>query len=162
MATDIGFRGRKMTQAEKDLRKLSIGRFKEMLGTYLNKPVTELQEIIKRKHTPAIDVAVISILLKAIREADPVRMNFFFDRLYGKPKANFEGLIGVGTIEEVTGGKGMPTVADIEASIAADPFVTKAIEIRKEDYKKGIEPEPEAVELKPKDLGITIESDPFA
>lgn len=153
----------KLTQSEKDLRRLSIGKFRELLAYYLNRSLEELQDIIKRPHTPAIDVLIISILIKAIKEADTNRANFFLDRLYGRPKASFEGMIGVGTPEEVgNASRGMPTVQEIETAIAADPFVKKAIEIRAEDYKNGVELPPEPKEPTPADMGLKIDNDPFA
>lgn len=142
------------------VQRLAIGEFRKKVAHLLDSTAKELQEKLVDPNTSSVDLALISILLKGIQEADVARLNFFFDRLYGKPKQVLEGLIKDETTEEAQSNPF--TITDLRDAVNVDPFIKKTVEVKIEEYKNGIPPEVEPKERNiAEEEGIIIEKDPL-
>jgi hypothetical protein len=67
----------------KEARLINAGVFESTIYKYMMMPVDQLQIIAKDPLTPAVDLVVIKILVKAIQEGDHARLEFLFKRTIG-------------------------------------------------------------------------------
>lgn len=68
----------------KRVKEIDAREFKRRASKYLRMTVSELNVIETDTNTEAIDLIIISIIQKAGRSGDWMRMNFLLDRLIGK------------------------------------------------------------------------------
>lgn len=68
----------------KKVTRINADEFKRRASKYLRMTVGQLDEIEADSNTEAIDLIIVSIIKKAGRSGDWMRMNFLLDRLIGK------------------------------------------------------------------------------
>jgi hypothetical protein len=73
---------------QKMAQKLTRTKFRAITMRYLGHTRGELESIARNPETPAIDMVVISILIKAIKGGDEKRLNWFLEQLFGKLTEN--------------------------------------------------------------------------
>jgi len=74
----------KLTDEEKMARILNRVAFERICNQYLHLSKDELEDIVRRKETPVIELMVASVVIKAIKSGDQHRLNFLLDRLIVK------------------------------------------------------------------------------
>lgn len=74
----------KLTDEERMARILNRIAFERICNQYLHLSKDELEDIVRRKETPVIELMVASVVIKAIKSGDQHRLNFLLDRLIGK------------------------------------------------------------------------------
>lgn len=65
-------------------RRLTRTKLEEVLHKHLHKSKEELMAVLKDPATIALELMVVSVLVKAINNGDQVRLQFLLDRLIGK------------------------------------------------------------------------------
>lgn len=73
-----------LTEEEQRIKKLSTVKLKLIIHKYLQKTVAQLKKISQNPKTPAIDMMVISVIIKAISTGDHMRIQWFLERIFGK------------------------------------------------------------------------------
>lgn len=69
-----------------EARKHNAFEFEQSLYKYMGCTLKQLQSAFEDSKTSARDLAVIAILMNAIRKGDNIRLNFLLDRTIGKVK----------------------------------------------------------------------------
>lgn len=87
----------------KEARLHNAVEFEGSLYKYMQMPLDGLKKAFKEPTTSARDLAVIQILMKAIKQGDYRCLDFLLDRTIGKVKQNLEvsGEVGVKTITQM-------------------------------------------------------------
>lgn len=104
--------GRPPISAEqRELRKLTIKSYGEVIETALNGTVADLKALIENPSTPAIQVGVATSIMRAIKDGDPSVLEMFAARIVGKipdtininsnNTTSVHGVIGVMTEDEL-------------------------------------------------------------
>lgn len=73
-----------LSPQQKALRLLTISSYKEVIETALNGTVDDLKALAINPATPAIQVAVATSILRAIKDGDPSVIELFASRIVGK------------------------------------------------------------------------------
>jgi hypothetical protein len=73
-----------ITKEQRELRNLTIERYREIINLALNGNIAQLKEFIEDPDTPAIQVGVATCLLKGIKNGDVSVVEHFAARLVGK------------------------------------------------------------------------------
>lgn len=76
----------KLTDEDKELRKLSREKFKTIVLNYLDLTSREIDQKVKDKEMPALDAMIVSIMSKSIKTGDEKRLNWFLEQCFGKIK----------------------------------------------------------------------------
>lgn len=78
-------KGRPKTREDlKAIRLLSADDSKRLVQKVLDMSAHEIRAMVEDPLTPALEIMVAKIVIKAIDEGDPARLNFLFDRTVGK------------------------------------------------------------------------------
>ena len=78
----------RVSEEQKEVMKLTRTKFNTITMKYLNYNRAELEKIARHPETPAIDMMVISVMVKAIKQGDEKKLNWFLEQLFGKLKEN--------------------------------------------------------------------------
>lgn len=73
-----------LTAEEKKITKITRVKLKLIIHKYLTKNVAQLKKISQHPKTPAIDMMVISVIIKAISTGDQVKIQWFLERIFGR------------------------------------------------------------------------------
>lgn len=68
----------------KELRALTRDSWERSANKAIHMSIEDLLEVKKNPKTTALDMMIVSVLIKAIKDGDEKRLNFFLDRLIGK------------------------------------------------------------------------------
>lgn len=74
----------KQPEDVREASNLSIVEARATLSKYLKLTLTELEEAMKSRSIPSMDVWIARIVLLGLKNGDYQRLNFMFDRLIGK------------------------------------------------------------------------------
>jgi hypothetical protein len=90
-----------LPQHVKDARKFNAIQFEDCLYKYMSLTYDELNKIFNDKKTSARDMAVIKILIKAIKEGDYRAFEFLLDRTIGKLQHNVKIEVEAKTVTDL-------------------------------------------------------------
>ena len=74
----------RLTQEEKELRKVGKERFKSTVAEYIDYSKADLQQVLKDKNVTALQFMIASIALKAMTQGDTSRTDWLVQHAYGK------------------------------------------------------------------------------
>lgn len=77
-------KGKFMLEGQVAERRLTRTKLEEILQKHLHKSKQELMDVLKDPATIALELMVVSVLVKAINTGDQVRLQFLLDRIIGK------------------------------------------------------------------------------
>src|SRR6185369_3490089 len=100
----------KLPEEVKIIRQLNKAEFESLTAKFLNMNQEQLIEHLKRPETTAFELMIGTIMAKAIKEGDEKRLDFFMNRVVGKPPV----------LHEVSGRDGGPIRISPEEAMTED------------------------------------------
>lgn len=79
----------RLTEEERALRKITKTNFQKAVRKYLTCTKQELLDVAKDPKTEAMDLLIVSVMMKAITTGDEKKMEWFLFQLFGQSKKGF-------------------------------------------------------------------------
>lgn len=74
----------KLSEEEKQLKKLTRERVQIIMGKYLHHTKSQLEVVAKDPETPMLDLMIISVMVSGYKKGDQKKLEYFTDFILGK------------------------------------------------------------------------------